>query len=500
MKMAFLLIVIIVAFAAAAIAADPVGEIVAIEGKVSGTDVNGDVRILELRSSIFLNDTIVTEANSKVQVMFDDATVVSQGENSELIIDEYVYSPDKKDKDNCSLKLLKGVFRVVTGKITELNPERFKVRTRMATIGIRGCGLLLKLRNEKEEDILITEVSAGRSIAIWQVGLDQEIPDGAEWMDGPDVLSVLEAGVAVIVREGAELTQRPFAPDEVGNAVLEATPIGGVDDGGADDGGGASDGGDSVGSSDSDDDMVDTINDLLATKKEDDALAALEEGVGGTGGGGDGRTDIFAKPDDPTDLPPKPNGPGTTPGTGAALMNPPPFPGVGTDWSWGVWDDASMSFDGNYLTAADFDTIMTGANTYNLSGSGQSGASLEHNGRLWFVEGSCDLDVTVGNGSTPVWDGTFSLARDGNSLDFTAAGTITSGTLSGNYNSYSMQVDRQTFDNTTISSHSIGGRLVGPGVAPTPITGAVGDYSFDHNNGETKVRGVYGVDLSATAP
>lgn len=122
-------------------AAEPIGSIIAIQGEATSTGADGQGKTLALKSAIFLNDKVMTKPGAKIQILFNDDSVISQGENSEMLIDEYVFNPDKADNVNCSVSFMKGVFRVVTGKITQLNPDRFKVKTRMATIGIRGCEL-----------------------------------------------------------------------------------------------------------------------------------------------------------------------------------------------------------------------------------------------------------------------------------------------------------------------------------------------------------------------
>ena len=80
-------------------------------------------------------DIVVTKEKSRVQVMLKDDTVVTIGANSEFGFEEF----SLKGKDSkISMKANKGFFRSVTGKIGKLAPERFKVKTASATIGIRG--------------------------------------------------------------------------------------------------------------------------------------------------------------------------------------------------------------------------------------------------------------------------------------------------------------------------------------------------------------------------
>ncbi len=146
--------------------AESIGLIVAAQGKASAVDTAGMARELALQSEIMLNDTVKTEAKSRLQLMLSDDTLLAVGESSELIIDEYVYNPANTADNAFGVKMGKGVFRTVTGKITDLNPDRFKVKTRRATIGIRGCDLGFDTTAENEDKVAVLAIPAGKKIII----------------------------------------------------------------------------------------------------------------------------------------------------------------------------------------------------------------------------------------------------------------------------------------------------------------------------------------------
>lgn len=85
---------------------------------------------------IFKGDTIVTSKRSRVQVMLKDDTVVTIGSKSSFSFEDFDFDGTKKSK--IKMKSNRGFFRSVTGKIGKVAPERFKVKTASATIGIRG--------------------------------------------------------------------------------------------------------------------------------------------------------------------------------------------------------------------------------------------------------------------------------------------------------------------------------------------------------------------------
>ena len=141
------------------------GQVIALEGHATATGMDGQERSLAIKSPIYMGDTLATAARSKLQILFDDDSIVSQGENSRMTIDEFVYDPTQKGSGRCALKLASGVFRAVTGKITEERPENFKVRTRMATIGIRGCEVAFNI-TQQSETIFVIELPDNRRVVV----------------------------------------------------------------------------------------------------------------------------------------------------------------------------------------------------------------------------------------------------------------------------------------------------------------------------------------------
>ena len=260
-----------------------IGSVVAIEGSATADGTDGAQRVLVLKSQIFMKDKVKTAENSKMQIMFSDNSLISQGANSELVIDEYVYNPKVKEENKASVGVVKGVFRMVTGKITKLNPEKFETRTKMATIGIRGCDLGFRVDDGKE-DIYVIELHGDENVVITG-NEDNQGGDGGEGQgngggndgehedqgnhfgqfkdrdnegggDGNDngnngnggegggwEKNVDEGGKAFTVDEDGNLEERDLTDDELGDLIDDVTPDGGLDSGGVD-GGDAGTGGD----------------------------------------------------------------------------------------------------------------------------------------------------------------------------------------------------------------------------------------------------------------
>ena len=85
-------------------------------------------------------DTVVTAANSNVQIRMIDEAMIWMKPQSQLVIDKYNYSQldSEQSKNQVALRLVQGGFRTVTGLIGRTNQAQYKVTSPNATIGIRG--------------------------------------------------------------------------------------------------------------------------------------------------------------------------------------------------------------------------------------------------------------------------------------------------------------------------------------------------------------------------
>eukprot|EP01155_Anaeramoeba_flamelloides_P023545 Anaeramoba_flamelloidesa807767_185.p1 GENE.a807767_185~~a807767_185.p1 ORF type:complete len:466 (+),score=31.04 a807767_185:560-1957(+) len=99
-------------------------------------------------------DIVKTNKEGRAQLLFTDNTIISVGYNSTFSIDEYINDTNKPPK--ASFGLRKGVFKSITGNIGKLNPDRFKLKTKSASIGIRGTTILAQVQDGAEK-IICTE-------------------------------------------------------------------------------------------------------------------------------------------------------------------------------------------------------------------------------------------------------------------------------------------------------------------------------------------------------
>jgi formylglycine-generating enzyme required for sulfatase activity len=209
-----------------------IGHIAAIEGQATALGTNLQSRAFSPKSPVYLGDKITTAVGGRLQILFTDGTVLSLGEKSDLVVDEYVYNPGKKEDNACGLRILGGVARVLTGQITKLNPERFRTRTRMASIGIRGCDVAFSITPESEDVYVITFGSAGETIVVCS---KPDVSD-AEWnlllRGDPQTVqqaqerlrTVTSQNRAVSLTQRTGMTEAPITPEQMA-ALIDALAI-----------------------------------------------------------------------------------------------------------------------------------------------------------------------------------------------------------------------------------------------------------------------------------
>lgn len=124
-----------------------IGNVAALKGDAN---IVRQGKTLKIISGIELEvkDKIITSSKSLVQVILKDDTVVTIGPNSSFVFDAYQF--DTKENTKVTMHIDRGFFRSVTGKIGKIAPERFKVKTVSATIGIRGTDFSALVSENKE--------------------------------------------------------------------------------------------------------------------------------------------------------------------------------------------------------------------------------------------------------------------------------------------------------------------------------------------------------------
>jgi hypothetical protein len=104
---------------------------------------------LEHQDAVFSNELIETDHESSLLITFADGSRLTVGENSALIIDDFVYDPASAD-GLTTLDLAKGVFRYISGSMPK---ENVTINTPTITTGIRGTELKFTVRTDGETEM-----------------------------------------------------------------------------------------------------------------------------------------------------------------------------------------------------------------------------------------------------------------------------------------------------------------------------------------------------------
>ena len=118
-----------------AAAQEAIGAVSRMQGKASGTH-DGATEALNLKSSVFLNEVVLTSEAARLEVTFTDGTQVTLGEKAKLTLDTFVFNPAR---GSGTIKFgVVGTFWFLSGQASKLANSDVGVATPVATIGIRG--------------------------------------------------------------------------------------------------------------------------------------------------------------------------------------------------------------------------------------------------------------------------------------------------------------------------------------------------------------------------
>ncbi len=120
------------------------GHVIFKVGEAKRISADGSEQVLMKGDAVEAGDTIVTNGHGMVQLRMDDGGLFAIRPNSQFRIDEYVYEENAASDKNF-FSLIKGGFRSVTGAIGQKNKKAYKVKTPVATIGIRGTDYSARL-------------------------------------------------------------------------------------------------------------------------------------------------------------------------------------------------------------------------------------------------------------------------------------------------------------------------------------------------------------------
>lgn len=119
--------------------AEPAGRVLYAIGEARAESAAGVTRVLARGTAVESGDTLVTE-RGRLQVRFSDGGLVALQPKTRFAVEEYRYAGTSDRDERSFLALLRGSVRFVTGLIGKRDRADYRIRTPVATIGIRGSG------------------------------------------------------------------------------------------------------------------------------------------------------------------------------------------------------------------------------------------------------------------------------------------------------------------------------------------------------------------------
>ena len=113
----------------------------------------GDKILTKVNTPVEMRDLIQT-LKGRANIKFVDVTKVSVTEYSKLLIDEFVYNPEKKT-GKLSLKAALGTIRYSSGKIAKNSRENVKIKSPTASVSVRGTDFTMNVQEDGASSFLL---------------------------------------------------------------------------------------------------------------------------------------------------------------------------------------------------------------------------------------------------------------------------------------------------------------------------------------------------------
>lgn len=160
-KVIFLMLIVTLAVA-------DIGKVTVVKGEAT-INRNLDTLAALNNMSLFKQDIVETE-DGRLQMLFEDKSVISLGKDTRFIIKEYLYEPERHHA-KASFKVEKGFVKAISGAIGKILPEYFTIETSFTKVTPHGTIWSVEVDEEQE----IYEVIEGRISLAFHNASDKNI-------------------------------------------------------------------------------------------------------------------------------------------------------------------------------------------------------------------------------------------------------------------------------------------------------------------------------------
>jgi len=144
--------------------AENVGQVQYIRGAVIMQNMDGsNARLIAKNEKVQRGEVLITGAESFSIVKLNDGTSITIRQNSTFSVERF--KPKEDSAASVVLRLFRGGMRAITGYISKRNPDRYKVKTDVTTLGIQGARFDVRLcQDDCEEENRIYKTAHDKKI------------------------------------------------------------------------------------------------------------------------------------------------------------------------------------------------------------------------------------------------------------------------------------------------------------------------------------------------
>lgn len=145
-----------------------IGKVAVVKGDAVVQRDKGEIKAYN-SMGLLKRDSILTK-QGRMQMHFNDNTVISLGRDSYFVIEEYLYV-ENSQQVAAKFKLEKGFIKTITGAIAKVMPELFTVKTSTTEITPHGTIWSVKVSDEDE----VYKVLEGSISLAFNDGIERKI-------------------------------------------------------------------------------------------------------------------------------------------------------------------------------------------------------------------------------------------------------------------------------------------------------------------------------------
>jgi trimeric autotransporter adhesin len=152
------------------------GVTAAVNPTASALEPSGKRKLISLGDPVVRNQRIETGPEGLVQILLADGTSFTVGPNSSIVIDSFVYDPEKQTA-SLAATMTKGALRFIGGKASKASGD-VKIDTPIGTAGIRGAVVDINLDGKTADGQVIpphVSLVFGKQVELNSRGASQRV-------------------------------------------------------------------------------------------------------------------------------------------------------------------------------------------------------------------------------------------------------------------------------------------------------------------------------------